>query len=176
MSGPPLRKPPRWVQWTVVPLLILVPIGYVIISAEQSRDSGEEKQEQAAATTLTYVWPTKVQRRIYEVPIPFGSTPVAYLETNNWAASSFYVQFRTNQGGLDTFLAQVGTSRAALKEGEVTVSPKQARTVRWTFGEDRQWAGVRLKRHGDKPDHNITVDFSDADHPVVYVVSTINFR
>jgi hypothetical protein len=164
------------VQWTVVPLLILVPIGYVIISAEQSRDSGEDKQEQAAATTLTYLWPTKVQRRIYEVPIPSGSTPVAYLETNNWASSSLYVQFRTNQGGLDTFLAQVGTSRASLEGGKVTVTPKQARTVRWTFDEDHAFAGVRLKQHGDKPDHDITVDFSNADHPVVYVVSTINFR
>ncbi|MFE0629537.1 hypothetical protein ACFW3D_21565 [Streptomyces sp. NPDC058864] len=172
----PPRKPPRWVQWMVVPLLILVPIGYVIISAEQSRDSGEEKQEQAAATTLTYLWPTKVQRRIYEVTIPSGSKPVAYLETNNWAASSFYVQFRTNQGGLDTFLAQYGKSRSALADGDVTVSPKQARTVRWAFGTDRKWAGLKLKQHGDKPDHNITVDFSDTDHPVVYVVSTINFR
>ncbi|MFF3249616.1 hypothetical protein ACFYWP_01050 [Actinacidiphila glaucinigra] len=163
-------------QWTVVPLLILVPIGYVIISAEQSRDSGEEKQQQAAATTLTHLWPTKVQRRIYEVTIPSGSAPVAYLETNNWASSSFYVQFRTNQGGLDTFLAQYGKSRSALADGEVTVSRKQARTVRWNFGADGRWAGLKLKQHGDKPDHNITVDFSNTDHPVVYVVSTINFR
>ena len=176
MSAMPARKPPRWVQWTVVPLLILVPIGYVIISAEQSRDSGEEKQQQAAATTLTHLWPTKVQRRIYEVTIPSGSAPVAYLETNNWASSSFYVQFRTNQGGLDTFLAQYGKSRSALADGEVTVSRKQARTVRWNFGADGRWAGLKLKQHGDKPDHNITVDFSNTDHPVVYVVSTINFR
>ncbi|WP_431945009.1 hypothetical protein [Actinacidiphila sp. bgisy167] len=163
-------------QWTVVPLLILVPIGYVIISAEQSRDSGEEKQQQAAATTLTHLWPTKLQRRIYQVTIPSGSRPVAYLETNDWAASSFYVQFRTNQIGLDVFLSQYGKTRSALRDGVVTVSPKQARTVRWSFGQDRTWAGLKLKQHGDKPDHNITVDFSNSDHPVVYVVSTINFR
>ncbi|MEU6343833.1 hypothetical protein ABZ883_23165 [Streptomyces sp. NPDC046977] len=175
MSSPPLRKPPRWVQWTVVPLLIVVPVFYVLISAEQSRDGGEQKQKLAAATTLTYTWPTKVQRRIYDVPIPPRSRPVAFLETNNWAASSLYVQFTTSQGGLDTFLAQVGSSRAALKDGEVTVSRKQASTVRWAFGSGQHWAGTRLQQHGDKPDHDITVDLTSPDAPVVYVVSTMDF-
>lgn len=44
------RNPPRWVRWTVVPLLVLVPMGYVAVSAAQSRGSGEDAiHEQAAA-------------------------------------------------------------------------------------------------------------------------------
>jgi hypothetical protein len=173
MASP--RKPPRWVQWTVVPLLVLVPIGYVIISAEQSRDGGEEKQKQAAATTITHYWPTRVQRRIYEIPIPGGSKQVGYLETNSWATSTLYVQFQTSAGGLDTFLAQVGTSREALEDGTVTVTAKQQRTVRWAFAAGDDWAGVKLTQHGDKPDHRITVDLKNPNYPMVYVVSTMNF-
>jgi hypothetical protein len=175
-SAQPLRKPPRWVRWTVVPLLVLVPVGYVIISAEQSRDSGIDKQNQAAATRLTHLWPSRVQRRIYQVPIPYGGTTgVAYLETNSWTTSTLYVEFRTNAGGLDTFLAQVGTSRAALKAGDVTVTAKQRKTVQWNFGPTHQWAGVSLTQHGDKPDHNLVVDLTNPDQPVIYVASTMNF-
>jgi hypothetical protein len=175
-NAQPLRKPPRWVRWTVLPLLVLVPVGYVIISAEQSRDSGSAKQNQAAATGLSHYWPSKVQRRIYQVPIPYVSTTgVAYLETNSWTTSTLYVQFRTNAGGLDTFLAQVGTSRAALKAGDVTVTAKQRKIVQWNFGATHQWAGVSLTQHGDKPDHNLVVDLTNPDQPVVYVASTMNF-
>ena len=173
MSTP--RKPPRWVQWTVMPLLILVPICYVLISAAQSHDGGEVKRQQAAAHRVTPAWPTKVQRRIYEVPIPHGSTEVGYLETNSWATSSFYVQFRTSAGGLDTFLAQIGTSRAALKDGEIAITGKQQRVMGWVFGPGRVWAGASLTQHGDKPDHRIMVNLTVPEQPRVYVVSTMNF-
>ncbi|MDJ0340814.1 hypothetical protein QMK19_18680 [Streptomyces sp. H10-C2] len=171
-----LRKVPRWVHWTVVPLLILVPVGYVIVSAEQSRDSGQNKEESAAATHLTWDWPTKAQRRIYQVPIPLDWTrKIAYLETNTWDTGVLYVQFQPTPGGLDTFLAQVGISRSALKSGAVTITPKQAKVPGWSFGPGHQWAGVSRTQHGDKPDHDITVDLTDPENPVVYVVSTINF-
>ncbi|MEU3462012.1 hypothetical protein ABZ721_18990 [Streptomyces sp. NPDC006733] len=174
--GRPLRQVPRWVHWTVVPLLILVPVGYVIISAEQSRNSGQEKEESAAVKHLTWDWPTQVQRRIYQVPIPLDWTrKIAYVETNNWNTSELFVQFAPTAGGLDTFLAQVGTSRSALKPGNVTITPAQAKVPGWSFGSGRVWAGVATTQHGDKPDHDITVDLTDAAHPIVYVVSTINF-
>jgi hypothetical protein len=153
----------------------VIPVGYVIVSAEQSRDSGKGKQNQAAATGLTRYWPNKVQRRIYEVPIPMGATDVAYLETNGWSASTLYAEFRTNAGGLDTFLAQVGSSRAALKAGDITISAQQRWIVRWNFGSSHHWAGVSLTQHGDKPDHNIIVDLVNPDQPVVYVASTMDF-
>ncbi|TKA11073.1 hypothetical protein [Actinacidiphila oryziradicis] len=176
-SAQPLRKPPRWVRWTVVPLLVLAPVGYVIISAEQSRDSGIDKQNQAAATRLTHYWPSKVQRRIYQVPIPLGgvASGVAYLETNSWTTSTLYVQFRTNAGALDSFLAQLGTSRAALKTGDITITAQQRKMVRWNFRPAHQWAGASLTEHGDKPDHNLVVDLTNPDLPVIYVASTMNF-
>lgn len=173
MSTP--RKPPRWIQWTVMPLLILVPIGYVLISAAQSHDGGEVKRQQAAAHSVTPLWPTKVQRRIYEVPIPSGSTQLGYLETNSWAKSSFYVEFRTSAGGLDTFLAQIGTSRAALKDGSIPITAKQQRRMHWVFGPGHVWAGTTLTQHGDKPDHRIVVSLTNPDRPKVFVVSTMNF-
>ena len=43
-QAPRVRDAPRWVRWTVLPLLVLVPLGYVIISAEQSRDGGAVKE------------------------------------------------------------------------------------------------------------------------------------
>lgn len=176
-NAPPLRKPPRWVQWTVVPLLVLVPVGYVIISAEQSRDSGKDKQTQAAATGLTHYWPSRVQRRIYQVPIPLGGSAkrVAYLETNSWTTSTLYVQFHTNAGGLDSFLAQIGTSRAVLKTGDIAITAQQRKIVGWIFRPTHNWAGVSLTQHGDKPDHNLVIDLTNPDQPVIYVASTMNF-
>jgi hypothetical protein len=158
-------------------VLVLAPVGYVLVSAEQSRDSGSGKPGQASATGLTHYWPTKVQRRIYQVPIPLGgaATDVAYLETNSWAISTLYVQFQTSAGGLDTFLAQVGTSRAALKAGDITITASQRKVVRWNFVPTREWAGLSLTEHGDKPDHNVVVDLTDPDQPVIYVTSTMNF-
>ncbi|WP_329173586.1 hypothetical protein [Streptomyces sp. NBC_01477] len=174
---PPPRDLPRWVRWVVVPLLVLVPLGYVIISAAQSRDSGQDVQKQAAARHLTWVVPSELQRRIYQVPIPDGTVNDGYLETNSWDTSEFYCQFTTTAGGLDTFLAQLGTSRAALRDGKVAISPEQAAQVGWNFAVPAHlWAGMSTEQAGDKPDHDITVDLTHADTPVVYVVSTVNFQ
>jgi hypothetical protein len=170
------RELPGWVRWVVLPLLVLVPIGYLLISAEQSRDSGEDKQQEAAATVLTHhSWPTKVQRRIYQVPIPVGSTNVGYLETNSWKTSSLYVQFATSPGGLDSFLAQIHTSRAALRQGYFPVGAAQARRAGWAWRADRVWAGARLTQHGDRPDHSIVVNLNNPDRPYIYLVSTMDF-
>jgi hypothetical protein len=170
------RELPGWVRWTVAPLLVLVPIGYLLISAEQSRNSGEGKQQEAAATVLSHhAWPTKVQRRIYQVPIPTGSTNVGYLETNSWKTSSLYLQFATTPGGLDSFLAQIRTSRAALRTGYIPINEEEAKRAGWVWHKDRVWAGVRLTQHGDKPDHSIVVNLNNPDRPYVYLVSTMDF-
>ena len=172
----PPRNPPRWVRWTVVPLLVLVPMGYVGISAAQSRGSGESAQQLAAGRRLTQVYPTSLQQRIYQVPIPMGARYVRNMETNSWVTSVLYAEFQTTAGGLDTFLAEVGTSRAALHAGRVAMTPAQCKAVGWNFGIPHLWAGLSMHQAGDKPDHDITVDLSNPDRPRVYVVSTVNFQ
>jgi len=171
-----LRDAPGWVRWIVFPLLVLVPAGYMAESADQSRDSGVAIEEAAATRHLTMVAPSLLQKRIYDVPIPVHSTRVGYLETNSWDISELYVQFTTTPGGLDTFLAKVGTSRAALRGGQDAVNAGQAAAVGWIFRGIRSWAGVQLHVAGDKPDHDIMVDLTDDDAPRVFVVSTVNFQ
>jgi hypothetical protein len=176
-AGPrPPRTPPRWVRWTVVPLLVLVPMGYVGVSAAQSRGSGEDARQEAAGRELTQVYPTQLQQRIYQVTIPRGSRYVRYLETNSWDNSELYAEFVTTAGGLDTFLARIGTSRTALRTGTVAMSAAQCKAAGWNFAIPRTWAGESLHRPGDKPDHDITVDMTNPDRPRVYVVSTVNFQ
>ncbi len=87
-----------------------------MISANQSRDSGREKEAKYAATGMTEGWPSKLQRRVYEVPVRSPSEEVAYYETNNWKTSRLYVQFETTNAGLDAFLAGLGVDRDALEE------------------------------------------------------------
>ena len=176
-SALPPRTVPRWARWSVVPLLVLVPLTYMLISAEQSRGAGADSQKQATARHLTWMVPSEMQRGIYMVPIPDGTVHDGYLETNSWNVSTLYCQFTTTAGGLDTFLADLGTSRAALQDGKVSISVKQARQVGWDFQVPRHhWAGMSTSKAGDKPDHDITVDLTRPDTPVVYVVSTINFQ
>jgi hypothetical protein len=173
----PPRTVPRWARWAVVPLLVLVPLVYMLISAEQSRGAGADSQKKTTARHLTWVVPTEMQRGIYMVPIPDGTVHDGYLETNSWNVSTLYCQFTTTAGGLDTFLADLGTSRAALQDGKVVISPRQAGQVGWNFSVPRHhWAGMSTRKVGDKPDHDITVDLTHPDTPVVYVVSTINFQ
>ena len=68
------------------------------------------------------------------------------------------MQFTTTGGGLDTFLAQLGTSRAALRDGRVTVPGAASARVGWHFAPGHRWAGIALAPPGDAPDHDITVD------------------
>jgi hypothetical protein len=173
---PPRIKPRRPVLFAlIVFLLIAIPAGYIVISAEQSRDSGEGKEQEAAATGLTNAFPARVQQRIYDVPVPKGSTPVYYYESNSWKTSSLFVQFRTNDGGLDRYLRKVGTDSTALKKGKVTIPAGQAAQVGWDFTTDEEWAGAVNPKKAPHPSQRIMVSFEEPGHPVVYTVSTVKF-
>ncbi len=173
---PPHRPRHRLLTLLIVVLLIAVPGGYLVRSAFQSRDSGEDKQRKAAATNLTYGWPSKVQRNVYDVPLPAQSSHHAFYEDNSWKTSSLYVQFRTSQKRLDDFLEDVGTDRAALKKGEVTIGEKHADHIGWDFNrEDRDWAGTTYRQKQGRPTVSITVDRTHESRPRVYVVSTVKF-
>ncbi|MCX4987606.1 MULTISPECIES: sugar kinase [unclassified Streptomyces] len=155
----------------IIVLLIGVPAGYLVISANQSRDSGKDKEEKYSATGLTSGWPSRVQRRLYQVPIPGRSTDVAYYETNNWKTSRLYVQFGTNEAGLDKFLADVGTSRDALEKGDVTINGRDQKVVGWEFTGPGPWWGLVHKQKDPAPTQDIVVNRSEPGHPMVYVVS-----
>ncbi|MFD9970722.1 hypothetical protein ACFWYA_21720 [Streptomyces sp. NPDC059011] len=156
----------------VIVLLIGIPAGYLVISAEQSRDSGRDKEAESSATGLRESWPSKMKRRVFEVPIPARSTEVAYYETSNWKSSRLYVKFRTTAGGLDAFLNDVGTSRARLRTGEVTIGARDADTVGWVFRPEAAWAGTAHKQRDPRPNQDIAVDLTDPSAPMVFVVST----
>ncbi|WP_368396489.1 hypothetical protein [Streptomyces sclerotialus] len=173
--APPPSRRRRWLTAFVVFLLIVIPAGYLAISAAQSRDSGQEKEERAAMAGLTWHWPSKVQRRIYDVRIPAYSYPVAFFETNSFRTSSLYVTFRTSQEGLDQFLGNYGRTRADLKKDDVTISPEQAKRVKWDFTIGDGYAGMVHEQKAPRPTQRITVDFAEDGHPVVYVVSTTRF-
>lgn len=165
----------RWITAVVIVLLIGIPAGYLAISAEQSRASGRDKEAESAAEGLRDFSPSLMKRRIFEVPIPEGSTRVAYFETSNWKTSRLYVQFRTSSEGLDTFLKGVGTSRDALEDGTVTISERDAGVVGWNFGlQGHAWAGTVHTQKDPRPSQDITVDLTEPERPWVYVVSTAN--
>ncbi|MET7617431.1 hypothetical protein [Streptomyces sp. NPDC005408] len=163
----------RWLTAIIIVLLVGIPAGYLVISAEQSRDSGRDKESESSATGLRNTWPSQMKRRVFEVPIPEKSTHVAYYETSNWKTSRLYVQFRTTSAGLDQFLKGVGTSRAQLDDGEISIGARDAETVHWTFGaSEGEWAGTSHPQKDPRPTQDITVDLSDRSHPEVFVVST----
>ncbi|GGX94556.1 sugar kinase [Streptomyces minutiscleroticus] len=155
----------------IIVLLIGVPAGYLVISANQSRDSGRDKEEKYSATGLTEGWPSRVQRRLYRVPIPGYSREVAYYETNNWKTSRLYAQFLTSNDGLDTFLKNIGSSREALKKDDIAVSARDRRIVGWEFTGSGPWWGLTHEREDPAPTQDIVVNWSDPEHPMVYVVS-----
>ncbi|WP_228973925.1 hypothetical protein [Streptomyces sp. DH12] len=153
-------------------LLIGVPAGYLAISAEQSRSSGRDKEAESSVSGLQDSWPSKMKRRVFEVPIPARSRDVAYFETSNWKTSRLYVRFTTTGAGLDAFLDDVGTSRSRLAPGAVTVNARDAATVDWTFPAHRDWSGTTHRQDRPRPTRDITVDLTDPAAPRVYVVST----
>lgn len=161
----------RLITATIIVLLIGVPAGYLLISAGQSRRSGQDKAAEAAAQGLREGWPSRMLRRIFEVPIPGNAVEVQYYETNNWKASRMYVQFRTTSNGLDRFLTDVGTGRAALQAGKVTVGDRDTKIAGWYFGDGVSWAGTTHTNKDPRPTQDITVDMTDPMSPVVYVVS-----
>ncbi|MFF1837781.1 hypothetical protein ACFVXE_26760 [Streptomyces sp. NPDC058231] len=161
----------RLITATIIVLLIGVPAGYLLISAGQSRRSGQDKEAEAAALGMREGWPSRMQRRIFELPVPGNAQEVQYYETNNWKASRMYMQFRTSSAGLDRFLSRLGSGRAALKDGEVTVGARDSEVAGWFFGSDVAWAGAKHINKDPRPTQDITVDMTDPAAPVVYVVS-----
>lgn len=170
----PARRGP-W-QILIVALLILIPTCYGAIAAVQSYDSDGDKHAKAQTSGIIHGLPTHLQRAVYQVPVPYDATDAGFLEANSWQVSSLYVQFTTTSGGLDTFLAQYGSSRAALRDGRITVTAAEAHRVGWDFAAGHHWAGTDLGAKGTAPSHRITVDLDDPDRPSVYVVATTDFR
>jgi hypothetical protein len=175
------RRPPedprhkfrrRALTLLIIVLLIGVPAGYLVISANQSRDSGKQKEEKYSATGLAPGWPSKVQRRLYQVPVPHPAAKVAFYETNNWKTSRLYVQFQTTNAGLDTFLKDIGTGRAALKKGDITIGVRDQKVTGWKFdvpGDD--WWGLVHQQKDPAPTQDVIVNLKNPVYPKVYVVS-----
>ncbi|GAB2898199.1 hypothetical protein GCM10027074_76640 [Streptomyces deserti] len=155
----------------IIVLLIGIPAGYLVISANQSRDSGKDKEAKYSATGLTEGWPSKLQRRLYQVPVPHPAWHVAYYETNNWKTSRLYVQFETSAAGLDAFLASVGVNRHDLKPGDITIGTRDQRVSGWEFTEPGQWWGLVHRQKNPAPTHDIVVNLANPAYPMVYVVS-----
>ncbi|MET9435030.1 hypothetical protein [Streptomyces sp. NPDC006551] len=161
----------RWLTAIIIVLLVGIPAGYLAISAGQSRDSGRDKERESSVVGLQDNWPSQMKRRVFEVPIPSGSTDVAYYETSNWRTSRLYVRFTTSAGKLDSFLHKIGSSRSALTPAQVTVTERDASIVGWDFAPDRDWSGTTLTRDKPRPAQDLTVDLTDPAAPTVYVVS-----
>ncbi|MBK3647505.1 sugar kinase [Streptomyces sp. NPDC001260] len=161
----------RTLTLLIIVLLIGVPAGYLVISANQSRNSGKDKEAKYSATGLTRGWPSKVQRRIYQVPMPHPSGKVAYYETNNWKTSRLYVQFQTPVRNLDVFLHDMGVSRADLKRDDITIGARDQKITGWRFTRPGPWYGLVHKQKDPAPTQDVVVNMSDANNPFFYVVS-----
>jgi hypothetical protein len=155
----------------IIVLLIGVPAGYLVISANQSRDSGKDKEAKYAATGLTKGWPSKVQRRLYQVPIPHPADRVASYETNNWKTSRLYVQFQTPLRNLDVFLHDMGVTRADLKRGDITISARDQKITGWDFTSPGPWYGLVHKQKAPKPTQYVMMSLGNRHNPFFYVVS-----
>ncbi|GAA3212891.1 hypothetical protein GCM10020256_12620 [Streptomyces thermocoprophilus] len=155
----------------IIVLLIGVPAGYLVISANQSRDAGKDKEEKYSATGLTAGRPSGLQRRLYQVPVPETATKVAHYETNNWKTSRLYVQFQTSAADFDRFLKSMDTDRSALRPGDITISDRDRNVTGWTFTGPGPWYGLVHEQKNPAPTHDLVVDLADPDHPMVYVVA-----
>ncbi len=157
----------------VIVLLIGIPAGYLVISASQSRASGRESGAKYSATGLTAGWPSRVQRDLYQVPIPAYSRNVAYYETNNYKVSRLYVQFLTSNDGLDAFLGDVdsGYTEGDLAMDNITIGERDQEVVGWDFTGPGPWYGLTHTQKDPQPTQTIVVNRSNPDHPMVYVVS-----
>ncbi|MET8943513.1 sugar kinase [Streptomyces sp. NPDC004542] len=155
----------------IIVLLIGIPAGYLVISANQSRDSGKDKEQKYSATGLTAGWPSKVQRRLYQVPVPHPADRIAYYETNNWKTSRLYTQFRTNSAGLDSFLESMEVSRDDLRKGDISISARDQKITGWTFTGPGPWWGLTHKQKNPAPTQDVVVNLADPNFPMVYVVS-----
>ncbi|QFZ73557.1 sugar kinase [Streptomyces fagopyri] len=174
------RRPPedprhkfrrRALTLLIIVLLIGVPAGYLVISANQSRDSGKQKEDKYSATGLTAGWPSKVQRRLYQVEIPHPAAKVAFYETNNWKTSRLYAQFQLTNAGLDTFLTSLGADRQALTKDDITISARDQKVTGWKFSVPGQWWGLTRKQKDPAPTQDVVVNLANPTYPMVYVVS-----
>lgn len=161
----------RWITAIIILLLVGVPAGYLAISAQQSRQSGRDKAAKVGAAKVRPGWPSKVQRSIYEVPIPPKAWRVGFLETNNWRTSRLYTQFAVTPPELDAFLTSVGTSREELSPG-VSISAHDTSVAGWDWKPGTDWLGTSLEADDPRPARDITVDLTDPRVSKVYVVST----
>ncbi|MFD4247256.1 hypothetical protein ACFWP3_37560 [Streptomyces sp. NPDC058525] len=161
----------RWITAIIILLLVGVPAGYLAISTQQSRESGRDKAAKVGASKVRPGWPSRVQRSIYEVPIPPKAWRVGFLETNNWRTSRLFTQFAVTPPELDAFLASVGTSREELKPG-VSISDHDTSVAGWDWTESTDWVGTTLEQDDPRPSRDITIDLSDPKVSKVYVVST----
>ncbi|MDH6624708.1 hypothetical protein M2271_002512 [Streptomyces sp. LBL] len=161
----------RALTLSIIVLLIGVPAGYLVISANQSRDSGKVKEAKYSATGLTAGWPSKVQRRLYQIPVPHPADRVAYYETNNWKTSRLYIQFRTSDAGLDAFLTGMGVNRGQLKQDDITIGARDQHITGWSFKGPGPWSGFVHRQKNPAPTQDIVVNLSDPASPMVYVVS-----
>ncbi|MDO0910498.1 sugar kinase [Streptomyces sp. DT2A-34] len=161
----------RAITLLIIVLLIGVPAGYLVISANQSRDSGKDKEAKYSATGLTAGWPSRVQRRLYQIPVPDPSYQVAYYETNNWKTSRLYVQFQTADKNMDWFLKTIGVSRSDLKPDAITISARDQKITGWDFKRPGPWYGFVHKQKNPAPTQDVVVNMSDPANPFVYVVS-----
>jgi hypothetical protein len=155
----------------IIVLLIGVPAGYLVISANQSRDAGKDKEDKYSATGLTAGWPSRVQRRLYQVPVPDPSAKVAYYETNNWKTSRLYVQFQTSAANFDRFLKTMGTDRSDLRQGDIAISDRDQNVTGWNFSGPGPWWGLVHEQKNPAPTHDVVVNMADPAHPMVYVVA-----
>jgi hypothetical protein len=153
-------------------LLIGIPAGYLVISANQSRDSGKDKQASYEATGLTAGIPSKVQRRLYGVPVPYRHEAASSYETNNWKTSRLYVQFLTTEQGLRDFLTAMGTSLPALTRDELPIGARDRRIAGWDFTGTGDWRGAARLRDDPHPSQRIVVNLANPHFPQVYVVSS----
>ncbi|KUN89843.1 sugar kinase [Streptomyces bungoensis] len=169
-ENPRHRIKRRAITLLIIGLLIGVPAGYLMISANQSRSSGKDKEAKYSATGLTPGWPSKVQRRLYQLPVPHPADYIAYYETNNWKTSRLYLQFRTTEAGLDTFLGTMGVRREQLKKNDVTIGARDRRVSGWTFTGPGWW-GLTHQQKNPAPTQDVVVNTSDPNYPMVYVVS-----
>ncbi|KNB54178.1 hypothetical protein AC230_01885 [Streptomyces caatingaensis] len=168
-AGPKRR---RWLKPVIVFLLIAIPAGYLYISAMQSRNGSGTKQEQAAATGLEEGWPSRLQRRIYEVTVAPYAEDVAHFETNSWKSSSLYLQFTTTRDRLGPWLAEHGLSPSDFEDGDITIDEDEAAQVGWRFGEGHHWTGAVREEDKPKPSLEVVVNLDDPNRPRVFVVST----
>lgn len=155
----------------IIVLLIGVPAGYLVVSANQSRASGKDKEAKYSANSLTRGWPSKVQRRLYQVPVPRPAREVANYETNNWKTSRLYVEFETTDAGLSVFLTSMGVQRNDLEPDSIPIGERDREVTGWNFDRPGVWSGLVNEQRNPAPTHDVVVDESRPGSPRVYVVS-----